>query len=85
MTAYLLVFASVIPLTGWASQRLGTKELWLLSLALFTAGSYLAGLSSSIWGTDRLPRPVGPRGGMIMPLGQTILAQAGGRTEWAAS
>src|SRR5262249_1364147 len=33
-TACLVAFASVIPLTGWASQRLGAKELWLLSLAL---------------------------------------------------
>src|SRR5262245_15501248 len=32
-TAYLLAFASVIPLTGWASRRLGAKELWLGSLA----------------------------------------------------
>src|SRR5262245_65416166 len=47
-TAYLLAFATVIPLTGWASQRLGAKELWLLSLALFTLGSLLAGLSWSI-------------------------------------
>ena len=35
-TVYLLAFASVIPLTGWASQRLGAKELWLGSLAAFT-------------------------------------------------
>src|SRR5262245_33127650 len=47
-SAYLLAFASVIPLTGWASRRLGTKELWLLSLAVFTVGSLLAGLSWSI-------------------------------------
>src|ERR671931_275487 len=38
-TVYLLAFASVIPLTGWASQRLGAKRLWLLSLAAFTLGS----------------------------------------------
>src|SRR6266487_236348 len=49
-TIYLLAFASVIPLTGWASERFGAKELWLLSLALFTVGSLLAGLS---WGRSR--------------------------------
>src|SRR2546425_7851420 len=32
---YLLAFASVIPLTGWASERLGAKRLWLASLVLF--------------------------------------------------
>ena len=48
VTGYMLAFASVIPLTGWASQRLGAKELWLISLAAFTLGSLLAGLSWSI-------------------------------------
>jgi EmrB/QacA subfamily drug resistance transporter len=77
-TAYLLAFASVIPLTGWASQRLGVKELWLLSLALFTVGSLLAGLSWSIGALIAFRVVQGLGGGMIMPLGQTILAQAAG-------
>jgi EmrB/QacA subfamily drug resistance transporter len=77
-TAYLLAFASVIPLTGWASQRLGAKELWLLSLALFTGGSLLAGLSWSIGALIAFRIVQGLGGGMIMPLGQTILAQAAG-------
>jgi EmrB/QacA subfamily drug resistance transporter len=77
-TAYLLAFASVIPLTGWASQRLGVKELWLLSLTLFTLGSLLAGLSWSIEALIAFRVVQGLGGGMIMPLGQTILAQAAG-------
>jgi EmrB/QacA subfamily drug resistance transporter len=77
-TAYLLAFASVIPLTGWASQRLGGKELWLLSLTLFTLGSLLAGLSWSIGALIAFRIVQGLGGGMIMPLGQTILAQAAG-------
>ena len=77
-TAYLLAFASVIPLTGWASQRLGVKELWLLSLAVFTLGSLLAGLSWSIGALIVFRLVQGLGGGMIMPLGQTILAQAAG-------
>jgi EmrB/QacA subfamily drug resistance transporter len=77
-TAYLLAFASVIPLTGWASQRLGVKQLWLLSLAVFTLGSLLAGLSWSIGALIAFRVVQGLGGGMIMPLGQTILAQAAG-------
>src|SRR5262249_45886753 len=77
-TAYLLAFASVIPLTGWARQRLGAKELSLLSLVLFTTGSLLAGLSWSIGALIAFRVVQGFGGGMIMPLGQTILAQAAG-------
>src|ERR671930_2271062 len=77
-TVYLLAFASVIPLTGWASQRLGAKLLWLASLAAFTLGSLLAGLAWSIGALIAFRVLQGLGGGMIMPLGQMILAQAAG-------
>src|ERR671930_422936 len=77
-TVYLLAFASVIPLTGWASQRLGAKELWLVSLAAFTLGSLLAGLSWSIGSLIAFRVLQGVGGGMIMPLMQLFLAQAAG-------
>jgi EmrB/QacA subfamily drug resistance transporter len=77
-TVYLLAFASVIPLTGWASRRLGAKRLWLVSLAAFTVGSLLAGLSWSIGALIAFRVLQGLGGGMIMPLGQMILAQAAG-------
>src|ERR671931_462714 len=38
MTAYLLAFAAVIPLTGWASERFGAKRVWIAALLLFMAG-----------------------------------------------
>ena len=77
-TIYLLAFASVIPLTGWISGRFGAKPVWLASLGLFMTGSLLAGLSPSI-GALIVSRAVqGIGGGMIMPLGQSILAQVAG-------
>jgi MFS family permease len=84
-TAYLLAFASVVPLTGWASQRLGAKELWLLSLAVFTVASLLAALSWSIGALIAFRVIQGFGGGMIMPLGQTSLPRLRGRSEWAGS
>jgi EmrB/QacA subfamily drug resistance transporter len=77
-TIYLLAFASVIPLTGWASERFGAKPLWIGSLGLFMAGSLLAGLAPSIGILIACRAVQGLGGGMIMPLGQTILAQAAG-------
>jgi EmrB/QacA subfamily drug resistance transporter len=77
-TVYLLAFASVIPLTGWASERFGARPLWLASLAGFMVGSLLAGLSWSIGALIVFRVVQGLAGGMIMPLGQTILAQAAG-------
>jgi EmrB/QacA subfamily drug resistance transporter len=77
-TAYMLAFASVIPLTGWASERFGAKPLWLASLVTFMVGSLLAGLSWSIGALIAFRILQGVGGGMIMPLGQTILAQRAG-------
>jgi len=77
-TIYLLAFASVIPLTGWVSGRFGAKPVWLASLGLFMAGSLLAGLSPSIGALIGARVVQGLGGGMIMPLGQSMLAQAAG-------
>src|SRR3954468_1616812 len=42
-----LALATVIPLTGWAADRFGTKRLYMISIALFMTGSMLAGLAWS--------------------------------------
>ena len=77
-TIYLLAFASVIPLSGWAAGRFGAKTIWLASLGTFMTGSLLAGLSVST-GTLIAARVVqGLGGGMIMPLGQAMLARIAG-------
>jgi EmrB/QacA subfamily drug resistance transporter len=77
-TSYLLAFASVIPLTGWTAGRFGAKPVWLASLGLFMAGSLLAGLAPSIGALIGFRIVQGLGGGMIMPLGQQILARAAG-------
>jgi MFS family permease len=39
ITGYTLALAAVIPVTGWAADRFGTKRIYLWSLVLFTLGS----------------------------------------------
>jgi EmrB/QacA subfamily drug resistance transporter len=77
-TIYLLAFASVIPLTGWTAGRFGAKPVWLASLGLFMTGSLLAGLAPSIGALIGARAVQGLGGGMIMPLGQSMLAQVAG-------
>src|SRR5438046_1300452 len=48
LTGYMLAFASVIPLAGWAVERFGAKRVWLTSILVFTAASALAGASWSV-------------------------------------
>ena len=77
-TAYLLAFASVIPLTGWTAERFGAKRVWLGSLSAFVVGSLLSGLSWSVASLIAFRVVQGLGAGMILPLGQTMLAQAAG-------
>src|ERR1700712_4638503 len=44
-TGYLLALAGIIPLTGWASERFGSKPVWILAVALFLFGSILCGFA----------------------------------------
>jgi EmrB/QacA subfamily drug resistance transporter len=77
-TVYMLAFSSVIPLTGWMSQRFGAKPVWLGALLTFMTGSLLAGLSWSIGALIAFRVLQGLGGGMILPLGQAMLAQKAG-------
>ncbi|GAA1911244.1 DHA2 family efflux MFS transporter permease subunit [Nocardioides hwasunensis] len=78
MTGYTLALASVIPLTGWAADRFGTKRLYLIAVGLFTAGSVLCATASSLELLVIYRVLQGLGGGMLMPLGMTILTRAAG-------
>jgi EmrB/QacA subfamily drug resistance transporter len=78
VTGYMLSLAAVIPVTGWASRRFGAKRVFLVSLTLFTLGSLLCGLATSITGLILFRVLQGAGGGMIMPLAQMIMADAAG-------
>ncbi|KAA0024187.1 DHA2 family efflux MFS transporter permease subunit [Antrihabitans cavernicola] len=78
MTGYTLALATVIPVTGWAADRFGTKRLYMLAMAFFVFGSVLC---STAWNIESLIafRVIqGLGGGMLMPLGMTILTHAAG-------
>src|SRR5690348_4607732 len=78
VTGYTLALATVIPLTGWAADRFGTKRLYMIAIALFTAGSALCAMASSINMLIGFRVLQGLGGGMLMPLGMTIMTKAAG-------
>jgi EmrB/QacA subfamily drug resistance transporter len=78
VTGYMLSLAAVIPVTGWAAQRFGAKQVYLVSLVLFTAGSALCGLASSTTELIAFRVIQGVGGGMILPIGQLMMADAAG-------
>ena len=73
----------MIPVTGWAARRFGAKRVYLLSLVLFTAGSALCGLAQSLDQLIVFRVIQGIGGGMILPIGQLMMARPPGRSGWA--
>lgn len=78
MTAYTLALASVIPVTGWAADRFGTKRLFMASVSAFTVGSILCAMSPNILALILFRVIQGLGGGMLMPLTFTILTREAG-------
>lgn len=78
MTAYTLALAAVIPASGWAADRFGTKRLYIAALILFTAGSAACAGAWSIGSLIAFRVIQGVGGGMLAPLGMTIMTHAAG-------
>jgi EmrB/QacA subfamily drug resistance transporter len=78
VTGYTLALATVIPLSGWAADRFGTKRLYMLAILLFTMGSTLCATATSIQMLIGFRVLQGLGGGMLMPLGMTIMTRAAG-------
>jgi EmrB/QacA subfamily drug resistance transporter len=78
VTGYMLSLAAVIPVTGWAARRFGAKRVYILSVVLFTAGSALCGLATTSTELILFRVLQGIGGGMILPIGQLMMAEAAG-------
>jgi EmrB/QacA subfamily drug resistance transporter len=78
MTGYTLALATVIPVTGWAADRFGTKRLFMGSVLAFALGSVLCALASNILQLIIFRVIQGIGGGMLMPLAFMILTREAG-------
>ncbi|PXX70792.1 EmrB/QacA subfamily drug resistance transporter [Nocardia tenerifensis] len=78
LTGYTLALSASIPLSGWAIVRFGPKTMWVGSLLLFIAGSVLCGVAWNISSLIAFRVVQGFGAGMILPIGQTMLARAAG-------
>jgi len=74
VTAYMLSFSIFIPLTDWLKNRVGYFNLYIGSTAIFTIGSLLCGLSTSLnWlVAARVLQAIGS--GAIAPAALAIIA-----------
>ena len=76
VTGYLLSLAIWIPASGWLGDRFGTKRIFLVALAIFTLGSMLCSLSPNVEALIVFRVIQGVGGGMLTPVGVTMLFRA---------
>lgn len=78
VTAYMLAMAAVIPLSGWIALRFGAKRIFIVAIVLFTAASALCGLAWNLESLIAFRVLQGVGGGLLMPVGQLMLAHVAG-------
>ncbi|MDQ1047517.1 DHA2 family efflux MFS transporter permease subunit [Streptomyces sp. V4I2] len=79
VSGYLLGLVVGLPLCGWGSRRLGAGRLWMWSLGGFTLTSMLCALATDIRLLVLFRILQGLFGGLLLPAGQTVIAQVAGR------
>ncbi|WP_246218749.1 DHA2 family efflux MFS transporter permease subunit [Parasphingorhabdus halotolerans] len=73
LTSYILAAAIAIPITGWVADRIGSRNLFLLSIIGFTVSSMLCATASSLELLVFYRVIQGLSGAFIMPLSQTVM------------
>jgi EmrB/QacA subfamily drug resistance transporter len=70
--AYILGLTVVIPLSAWLAKRHGSRNIFMLSLAMFVLATLGAGAADSIASLIAWRFVQGLGGGLLIPLGQTM-------------
>ncbi len=76
LTSYLLALAVFIPASGWVADKFGTRIVFRAAIVVFTAGSILCGLSSSLGGFIAARVIQGTGGAMMVPVGRLLLLRS---------
>jgi DHA2 family multidrug resistance protein len=76
ITSYLASNAIILPISGWLSVRLGRRNYFLLSIAIFTVASMMCGMATSLGMLIASRVLQGFAGGGLQPSSQGVLLDA---------
>jgi EmrB/QacA subfamily drug resistance transporter len=81
ITAYMIMLAAGIPLSGWAAERFGARRVFAAAIALFTGASALCGMSVGFWSffVARILQGIG--GAMMVPVGRLVVLRVTPKSE----
>lgn len=73
LTSYIVAAAIMTPVTGWLADRIGKRELFLISIVGFVAASLACGVAWNLQAMVAFRVAQGVFGAAIVPLSQTFL------------
>src|SRR5580704_6901726 len=73
MTAYMLMLAVFIPISGWVADRVGARTVFASAIVVFTFSSIFCGLSQRLWGFTAARIVQGIGGAMMVPVGRLVV------------
>ncbi len=76
ITSYLAANAVILPITGWLIARLGRRNYFLLSIAVFTLASAMCGMATGLGQLILFRVLQGLAGGGLQPSSQGVLLDA---------
>ena len=76
LTSYIVASAIALPATGWLGDRIGRKQLLLVSIAGFVATSMLCGVAQDLTQMVLFRVAQGAFGAFLVPLGQATMLDA---------
>src|SRR5262249_58753921 len=76
ITSYLAANAIILPMSGWIASRLGRRNYFLVSIAVFTVASMLCGMATSLVALIAFRVLQGLAGGGLQPSSQGVLLDA---------
>ncbi len=81
LASYTLSLAVFIPISGWMADRFGTRRVFASAIGLFTLGSFLCGISSSIHVLVGCRILQGCGGAMMVPVGRLTIVRTFAKSE----
>jgi EmrB/QacA subfamily drug resistance transporter len=73
ISVYLLAVGIFIPASGWIADRVGSRKVFMLAIALFTVSSALCGLAGDLWTFVAMRAVQGFSGALMVPVGRLVI------------
>ncbi len=81
VSAYLFTLALLLPASGWAAERFGTRQVFMTAVAVFTLASVACGLSTGLVSFTLARIAQGAGGALMVPVGRLAVLRVTAKSD----